>query len=1681
MKNATRNFFLFLLLSSYAIVSTGQTLVCNATVNISLDSSGSSTITPAMVLEGSYDFSVLEVMPATLTTSDIGTVQYTVTSSLTGNTCWGQLIVSDLSNGGGSNANMACFDQISLSLNGQNSTVVTPQMVLAGGPYDFSEITVEPSVVTTANLGSVNYTATASNGNLCWGALNISENLIVHPVVHLSLDGQNKIDLSPSTFLAGTHSDYTTFTISPESVSAADLGGLVYTITNVQTGETASGQLQLCATTTELTCMKAIVNLGTTGMNTFEIDHAAATWDDSCNPGGYSLSFSDEENNVVEIDVTCADLTMSGEYQIYLWNGNNLVDECTALYQVLDPFGVCTGTTNLVCNDFVNVSVDPWKCSAGISPALLLEGNFVASEIELSETELGLGEHIVTATHLPTGNICWGTIKVEDKTPPVPVVHSKIEVKLNFSTSSPSGRVYAELIDNGSYDSCTAVTFSPEYWTFGCDDIGTQIVELTVTDSYGNSNKTWTEVVIKSDQQFVFTCPEDIVVSCSTDINEDSVIENKLGGYPLTDVGCSGASASYHDIVTNDLNGDGAYDGEVIGPDGVTYDEERFCGTQLVRRTWSLEPESCEQLIFLKFDSDVISEADIVWPENEEHTCPGTPFQVPTWPGIACEQLISSVESDSLYFDSDACLKIINKWTVLNWCTAEAYEHISIVRIIKDISPSLDVSNAQVGGASNNRFISATAGSLCSSEELKWEVTVDIDADWSVDFEISSFSPEDDLGALWDDDDGNGIPDVRVGNTGDVDNASSDSVLQGTTYSFQLPDFVSAVEGVQHRVVWSVTDGCGNRSSVTSYFQVSPFSEDIEAPKPFCVNVNTAIADPVEGLELYAIDFNAGSFDDVTTNDNLRYTFSDLSPGLDPSYDLYGTGIKSSVKKYYLDGQSSKSITEDIHVWDEAGNSDFCRVTIRLVENEDQLDFLPVDLCFPNKFVVPGEEVCLPLTATNFNSVSSFDGSIVWDSDVLEYKRIDSKVLEMGPTSLSADNAELGYIAFSWFDFTAIAPVTASDGEALFEVCFDVVGDSGEIASVGLTNTPTATVVASAGDSPFDPLVSRIITTKAGKVEVNDDACEVEIIWPVPTLEVYLNDLSSESAISAAIAPSNLNTMLGFSDSEVMPIFQSACLVGWNHEDLILPLSNGDYKIIRTFQVINWNTGESYEFVQIIKVLKSDSFICDFLPNDAPLGDCASGHTNTDDVEWPADIEIFDHRISPEQLVEHAGVDTKNAEPQFFNSPSLYSFKYEDLLDDLTTEFLSIDREWTVTRISSPGYVWTYTQSITIDLVELTNLVSVTTHGNRPIPNVRVVDQIKTDEEGTAIVDANVELDLHYDDTDLNGLNIKDLILMRNHILGLSDLSPVQDFAGDMDNSGGVSTLDWAILNNFLLEADWQPEMSWKFLDEYELATVNGDPSPVVVGTKGQFTGIKPGDIDDTAAFSNLPPTDPKVELRYEDVVMNAGQTYSVPFVLDEEHSVWGFSERFFYDSELVEVVGVSSPLFDNLVQFGIVEQSLDKEVRIMSTAQAGQYQELPAQSELFTIEIRALENTVLSTALNKLTLNNDPYSVLVKDDGLDIFRLNTELGGMIGSSVLDLDGYSLKVYPNPADDEINLEFSQDQITDFRFKIYDATGKVVIAAVNQHKVDVTALSNGYYFYSIEMGDKLYSDRLVIQR
>ena len=428
------------------------------------------------------------------------------------------------------------------------------------------------------------------------------------------------------------------------------------------------------------------------------------------------------------------------------------------------------------------------------------------------------------------------------------------------------------------------------------------------------------------------------------------------------------------------------------------------CGFGAFRRDF----ENCTQWIVVEPESGVTIDDEgrfviesgfdsgtLEFPADIEVDCDAFDAGEPTWLESSCNLVGVTVESEEFIFEADACQKIVNSWTVIDWCAYDPtdpdlnsvdnlpgpgeefdrfihdsgevegrFQHSQVIKVIDTEAPTLAADNMTFTATDEcgSKGLSVSAVGLdngdCSSIGLEWEVDLDLFADWSIDQTLSS-----NVAAV--------LP------TGEPNPNYLPKSGNGEAVSISIPDGIEGGKS-EHRVEWRVNDGCGNSASITTFFTI----EDNKAPTPVCVNLGTAVMENGE-VELWAVDFNNKSIDDCSSEDELRFTFTNVPPPprCDAEYDSntqlmwYNTtfwyydssqidndvqecgvtgageymniedyggevhrwepGLNSAGKIFTIDDFDANGFANvPIYVWDAHGNVDFCTIRVRAVDND---------------------------------------------------------------------------------------------------------------------------------------------------------------------------------------------------------------------------------------------------------------------------------------------------------------------------------------------------------------------------------------------------------------------------------------------------------------------------------------------------------------------------------------------------------------------------------------------------------------------------------------------------------------------------------------------------------------------------------------------------------------------------
>lgn len=193
--------------------------------------------------------------------------------------------------------------------------------------------------------------------------------------------------------------------------------------------------------------------------------------------------------------------------------------------------------------------------------------------------------------------------------------------------------------------------------------------------------------------------------------------------------------------------------------------------------------------------------------------------------------------------------------------------------------------------------------------------------------------------------------------------------------------------------------------------------------------------------------------------DDGELTISWSGPGTQPrslpdgtrlfTLRLFGEGALCS---------STRVQTSDIPLKVEIFDKDFVEIDIQesggviaiLDETCQNTGGDEVVLTIPDLNASSGSNICIPITADNFDNIGSLQTGITWDPSILTF----TSLMDAGLTAITTNENRVGSgeLTVSWLFDTG--GVTLPAGATLFEVCFDVSGNTGQQTDVSLVGFP---------------------------------------------------------------------------------------------------------------------------------------------------------------------------------------------------------------------------------------------------------------------------------------------------------------------------------------------------------------------------------------------------------------------------------------------------------------------------------------------------------------------------------------------------------------------------------------------------------------------------------------------------
>lgn len=379
-------------------------------------------------------------------------------------------------------------------------------------------------------------------------------------------------------------------------------------------------------------------------------------------------------------------------------------------------------------------------------------------------------------------------------------------------------------------------------------------------------------------------------------------------------------------------------------------------------------------------------------------------------------------------------------------------------------------------------------------------------------------------------------------------------------------------------------------------------------------------------------------------------------------------------------------------------------------------------------------------------------------------------------------------------------------------------------------------------------------------------------------------------------------------------------------------------------------------------------------------------------------------------------------------------------------------------------------------------------------PNIEVQlsgstnESISTNQDGfyafnTLSVNYDYTVTPHRDGDDRNGVSTFDIVLINQHILGITPFtSPYKLIAADVNNSGNVSTIDIIEIRKLILsiELELTDNTSWRFvpksyqfpnpanpwLEDFPEFYSANDLAGQILDV--DFVAIKIGDVDlsaSTDAFQNI--TDRNTLFAYlemEDIALEKGKFYTIPVVVKQP--ILGCQFSLHWDSQAIELSDIKEGLCAE-AHFQSSGEGLDVSWNGSNSADGG--------SELLTLEIQALRFGLLSDfiRLDDHAIQGEAYSATLDKYAIELaFHANTFTVG--------------QNYPNPVAAATSIPFYLPRAGWVDIHLYDVQGNAVLShsgwyeqGSSQWLINGSDLPHpGIYFYAFSYGNQQVIKKLV---
>ncbi len=985
-------------------------------------------------------------------------------------------------------------------------------------------------------------------------------------------------------------------------------------------------------------------------------------------------------------------------------------------------------------------------------------------------------------------------------------------------------------------------------------------------------------------------------------------------------------------------------------------------------------------------------------------------------------------------------IKILRTWTVVNWCNGAIANHVQIISV-KDLTPP-------VLTCPSNLTAGTTSSVQCKANVILPQVAISDNC--STTFTTTMNTP---AGLI-------------ASNGGQVNN------LNVGTYT----------------ITYNVTDNCGNQASCSMQLTVT----DDDAPTVVC-DQNTVVTLTNDGTALVnAITFDDGSYDNCGP---VTFQVRRMVAGCGVN-NTYGPQVKLCC------ADIGTVVQVQLKVTDVSGNMNTCMVNVTAEDKTAPAILCPANktitcLQDPNNLVLTGQP-----TATDGCGISS-----ITHTDVVNLNLCDVGTITR--TWTATDNFNQSNSCTQLITIVDNTPVTVT-----FPPNYAAVGcvNATNLQPNQLPAPYNAPVINSDCELMATNFTDQVFTVAA-------PACfKIVRTWKVINWCTYVPGSTVGLWEGVQIIMVTDNTPPTFTCPSGFNVGVGANCKG----SVTLPqVTNIQDCSQSTFVTVTSSFGSGYgPFPNVNPGTYSATYtVSDGCNNNAS---CTIQITVADDKKptpYCVNGLVIELMVSNPPMVQTWASDFNAG--SFDNCPGTLKFSFSS---NVSNTGLTLDCDdvgqvpvqiWVTDVAGNQDYCVTYIivqanmnqcpgddplmagVSGDIQNEEGEDLEGVTVSVNNALPTVLSDEDgaynfaaLQTGEDYTVSPDLNTGL--------LNGVSTYDLVLLKKHILGMALLdSPYKMIAGDVNNSGSISTLDMVDLQKVVLQMTtaFPNNESWRFVDAaytfpnpanpwqemfpevYNINDLGGNMLNV------NFTAIKIGDLNGNALTNFAAQAEERsggtLTLRVKNEALQQNQEQRVDFTVENFRQIVGYQFTLNFDPSHLEFIRLENGALESLTEtnFGF---SLLEEGAITTSWNDLSGITLPDDAVLFSLVFKAKSAASLG---NLLRISSDYTTAEAYFESGEL--LDVEL--KFYATPLIPHPSSLVPKPNPFSDLTVLGFTLAEPQDAILTIFDPAGKAVRRYTGSFPAGYNELNvrgedlpgNGTYLWQLKTAGEVKTGKMVL--